>query len=31
VAPEKGDVRNCQRELFFYSEKVREETIPSNL
>ena len=31
VSPEEEEVRNCQRELFFYSEKVREETIPSNL
>jgi len=31
VSPEEDDVREKQRELFFYSEKVREETIPSSL
>ncbi|HOL23048.1 MAG TPA: hypothetical protein PLQ41_09390, partial [bacterium] len=31
VSPEEDEVRQKQRELFFYSEKVREETIPSSL
>ncbi|MCM8761812.1 MAG: hypothetical protein NC929_00635, partial [Candidatus Omnitrophica bacterium] len=31
VSPEEEGVRRHQRELFFYSEKVKEETIPSNL
>jgi len=31
VSPEEDTVRERQRELYFYSEKVREETIPSSL
>ncbi|MCX8082637.1 MAG: hypothetical protein N3D17_04500 [bacterium] len=31
IAPEEDEVRNRQRELFFYSEKVREATVPSTL